>query len=143
MKFWQTRRAKQSVDQPTNSEDLFDPAIWKDKQEILQRFTISARTLQRWREHKLVGMKKYKRKFFYNIHDANRLFDSEQADIEEPQLSWPYSYLWTAVVGIDIVLWIMSEDLLEAILYMAVPLFIAVPAQIIMSVQKSRGRKKD
>jgi hypothetical protein len=39
--------------------------------------------------------------------------------------------------------WIISKDLFEAILYMAVPLFIAVPAQIIMSIQKSRGRKKD
>jgi hypothetical protein len=143
MKFWQKRRAKDSVDAPNNTDDPFDPAIWKDKQDILQTFHISESTLARWRKENSLRRKRRGKKMFYNIHDITRLFTTDPGKKEDPPREWPYSHLWTAVVGIDILIWIFSKSLFEAVLYMAVPLFIAVPAQIIMSIQKSRGRKKD
>jgi hypothetical protein len=143
MKFWQKRRAKHSVDAPNGTDDSFDPAIWKDKQDILQIFHISESTLARYRKNYPIRKKRLGKKIFYNIEDIYRLYKTEDAKKVEPPQAWPYSHLWTAVVGLDILLWIITKDLFEAVLYMAVPLFIAVPAQIIMSIQKSRGRKKD
>jgi hypothetical protein len=142
MKFWQKRRAKHSVEGPNSTDDPFDPAIWKDKQDILQIFHISPRTLARWRDKNSIGMKRKGKKFFYNIHDVNRSFISESATVEERVLSWPYPILWTAVVGLAIFFWIISDSLLEAALYTAVPVIIAVPAQTIMWIKK-RKRKKD
>jgi hypothetical protein len=143
MKFWQKRRAKDSVEAPNSTDDLFDPAIWKDKQDVLQIFHISESTLARYRKNHPIRKKRFGKKMFYNIQDIYRLYKTEDIKVEEPPQAWPYSHLWTAVVGLDILFWIISKDLFEAILYMTVPLFIAVPAQIIMSIQKGRGRKKD
>jgi DNA repair photolyase len=126
-------------DESGDSDEAFDRAIWKDKQEILQTFDMSVRSLQRWRDDG-IRMRKYKKKYFYHIRDAEQLFKNKNKK-KEKLAKWPISWLWTGFWVIETILLFATKGSIPTLLNMAVPIIIAVPASIIIRIRKRREKK--
>ena len=62
--------------QPENSSNTHE--VWLDKQELLQLMHISERTLQKWRDIKLLIPAKIIGKFYYRLSDVQRLLIEHQ-----------------------------------------------------------------
>lgn len=133
------KRTRASTKKPKKPEEIFDPAIWKDKQEILQTYHISTATLARYRKEG-VRFKQYKKKCFYNIEDIDRIY-KEKRGKKDWLAKWPISPLWTAVIFIEPILFFASNGTFAKLLNTAIPLVIAIPADIIIEIRKRRQRK--
>jgi hypothetical protein len=133
------KRIRASSTEPEKSDDFFDPAIWKDKQDILQTLHISDSTLARYRKAG-VRFKQFGKKCFYDIRDVDRLY-KEMRGKKEKQLKWPISWLWTAVWAIEPIILFTSKNGIVAAFTMAIPLTIAIPADIIIRIRKHRDKK--
>jgi hypothetical protein len=123
-----------------NADDVFDRAIWKDRQDILQTFDISVRTLQRWRDAGL-RMRKFNRKYFYHIGDATSFFQ-EMGEKKEKLNNWPISLVWTGFWIAETIMIFTAKDGYMALFTLPIPLIIAVPADIIIRIRKRREKKQ-
>jgi hypothetical protein len=123
------------VGESWNADDVFDRAIWKDRQDILQTFDISVRTLQRWRDGGL-RMRKFNRKYFYHIGDATKFFQEKK----EKLFKWPISLVWTGFWIAETIMIFTAKDGYMALFTLPIPLIIAVPADIIIRIRKRREK---
>ena len=123
------------------SHDPFDRKVWKDKQEILQAFDVSERTLQRWREEGRIRMLYFKGKFWYHVDDAAALY-KEKHKKKDLLASWPIAIHWTGFwLTISIMLHIPTS-FWGMVFTMLVPLTIVGTADIILRIRKRRKKKK-
>jgi hypothetical protein len=131
--------AQRSTNEPEKSEHFLDPAIWKDKQDILQALHISDSTLARYRKAG-VRFKKFGKKCFYDIRDVDRLY-KEMGSKKDKLFKWPISWVWTGVWAIEPIIILASKNGTIALFTMAIPLTIAIPADIIIRIRKHRDKK--
>lgn len=124
-----------------NNEDTFDRAIWKDRQDILQLFDISVRTLARWREKEGLRMRKYKGKYFYDIKHAEQLY-KEKNKKEEKLAKLPVSVWWMGFWIAETIILFVPMNSYVKVLTLAIPLIIVVPADVIIRIRKRREKKK-
>ena len=135
------QRTVDSANESQKKDDPFDPAIWKDKQDILQTFHISSSTLARWRKENPVRFKQYKRKCYYNILDIDGILETRPIKTEKPPMKWPISYLWTGFWIVEAILIVLPTEALATIITMVIPLLFVLPADIIIRIRKRNRRK--
>lgn len=61
-----------------NSSATMQQPIWLDGQDIMQRFHISARTLQHWRTNHIIPHSKVGKKIFYKESDVNAMLENSR-----------------------------------------------------------------
>lgn len=123
------------------ADDSFDRTIWKDRQEILQLFDISVRTLADWRKDGRLRMRKYNKKYFYHVKDAEELFKQKNKK-KDWVYKWPISWPWTAFWISETIFLFASNNSFVRLFTMALPIIIVVPADIILRIRKRREKKK-
>ena len=129
-----------SVEESDTTDEVFDRAIWKDKQEILQTFEMSEPLLKNWRKDGKIRMRKYNKKYFYHIKDAEALFQQKHKK-KEWYYKWPISWPWTVFWPVAGLVLLMPANSFEKLFSLSVLLLIAVPSDIIIRLRKRRQKK--
>lgn len=143
MKFSLPHRTKKLSKMIGENGYPLDRNKWKDSQEMQQLYNVTMRTLQRWRDEKAIEFYRFKRQIYYNNEKFRKKFKKNAAAPRKIQiLNSPVSLLWLSVIVVEAVIFVFVQSYYARIIAMAIPLIIAVPAQIVISIQRIQKRKK-